>query len=85
MEFKTVFFAMMATLIFLLLVGGALKRREKGISKIETDYYIALKSYRQNPTPEKKSIALELSKIYCAAKGLDESQTQSLLDQDFKL
>lgn len=85
MEFKTVFFSMMATLVFLLLAGTALKKREKGISKFETDYYIALKQYRQNPTPELKERALELSKLYAAAKGLDGQQQENLIAQDFKL
>jgi len=85
MDFKTVFFSMIATLVLLLIFGTYFKKKEKGTSKFEVDYYLALKDYRKSPTEDKKSIALESCKLYCAAKGLDDQQIENLIAKDFKI
>jgi hypothetical protein len=85
MDFKTVFFSMIATLVLLLIIGTHLKKKEKSISKFEVDYYSALKHYRQSPTDDRKKLALEQCKVYCAAKGLDEQQIENLIAKDFKI
>lgn len=75
---------MVLTLIGLFILTHFYRKKEKAISIIEARYYMTLKSYRENASPEIKQELDLLARQYWGLKGKTEQESDRLLEDDLK-
>lgn len=84
MTFKTVFFSMVLVLIALFIFSHFFRKKEKIRTKLEGDYYLALREFKKTQDPKLKQDVIDMGLKYGLVLGLDQEQAQAMVQKELE-
>lgn len=82
MDVRVIAISMVVILAALFLFARRYVPRERAQSRLEGDYFAALRTYRKKPSDEGKKRTIDLAYRLGAARGLDDSAIKQMLAHD---